>query len=100
MTKPSELLERGWCKHAFAIDIYGNPNKPWSRYAAKWSLPGAIIGAFYESPAAQAEAFEKLLRFEQNPWRGVAAAVVMLQLENDLAENGQSLVDWLKENGL
>jgi hypothetical protein len=53
------LVARGWCQHALALDGDGRLVEPWSGDAQRWSALGALLGAWYESPIADATAFRR-----------------------------------------
>jgi hypothetical protein len=57
LVRAEELLARGWCQTALALDEEGRLVEPWSPSARSWSLLGALLAAWYEDPEAGRDSF-------------------------------------------
>ena len=58
--RPSEYIQKGWCKRVPATDSNGNICDPREARAVKWCLYGAIL-ACYQDDRAKIEALCSLL---------------------------------------
>ena len=86
--KPSQYIQRGWCRGATALDFTGNPCLPLSSSARQWCLIGAIGAAYPEDFQVRikvADAIELMLNTHQfaqwndDPKRTQAEVVELLQ---------------------
>lgn len=58
LARAAELVDRGWCRNALALDAQGRRVEPWSDRAQLWSPLGALIRAWYERRGESLELLE------------------------------------------
>ena len=65
--KPSEYIQKGWCQNVNALDAENKACNPWSPYATKWCLVGAIHAAYPSDALTRIEVTTKIREVLHSP---------------------------------